>query len=226
MTQDMNAYRVMSGDLHYVRAESAAAAVDVFGAWYNGGDCPNGCEIDVRTVCDCVTNGEGLTMCLDADDSDAQKYARGIADDIEAVEWLDGLEWDDDNYLYEKGDTFQGYQLTDMSAEDFRALAIERGLSQAVARSVFDIVASYSGEEYSFSAAFMDQRALDIEVVHGADGTLRGVNLLVTFGGPNCWVKVTGSDFVRVEVSWWGDSGAVSVDAPRFAGHVLDIEVG
>lgn len=50
--------------------------------------------------------------------------------------------------------------------------------------------------------------ALDINYILNADRSLRGVRLLVCFGGPNVWID---TESATIDGNWWGDKYSVSL---------------
>lgn len=142
----------------------------------------------------------------------AGDYARGIADDMRALDWLQ------DNWE----DLENSAQLVElMTAEDWDAGAI----SSAV--SMFEDCGK-SWEEYGGPVAvFFDNDVLDIETLikvscHGPRD-IHEVRALVTFGGPNCWVIANYGENLKITVNWGGDKAELSPYAPNVSGYLFEL---
>jgi len=94
------------------------------------------------------------------------------------------------------------------------------GVAENYAQTLRELEDGYVEEERYPSAseavdAWASTSVLDItyrlSINGGGPG---GVRMLVGFGGPDVWLACLGNGTVRVEVSWWGDSASLEVDAP------------
>ena len=94
------------------------------------------------------------------------------------------------------------------------------GVAENYAQTLRELEDGYLEEERYPSAseavdAWSSTSVLDItyrlSINGGGPG---GVRMLVGFGGPDVWLACLGNGTVRVEVSWWGDSASLEVDAP------------
>lgn len=64
-------------------------------------------------------------------------------------------------------------------------------------------------------ADVLELKAVLNKTVHGTD--MVRADALVTFGGPNAWVRSTCEDFVDVVVKWGSDEARESVRAPALS---------
>lgn len=142
----------------------------------------------------------------------AGDYARGISDDMRALDWLQD-NWQDIE------DSAQLIEL--MTNEDWDAGAI----SSAV--SMFEDCGK-SWEEYGGPVAvFFDNDVLDIETLMKLSSTgsqdIHAVRALVTFGGPNCWIIANDGENIQVQVNWGGDKAELAPYAPNVSEYLYEL---
>lgn len=53
------------------------------------------------------------------------------------------------------------------------------------------------------------------------DNDVTGYQILITFGGPNCWAYFDGFDYATVRVSWGGEKGERQVFARELGEHIF-----
>ena len=142
----------------------------------------------------------------------AGDYARGIADDMRALDWLQD-NWED----LENKDKLVEL----MTNEDWDAGPI----SSAV--SMFEDCGE-SWEEYGGPVAvFFANDVLDIETLmkyssHGSSD-IHAVRALVTFGGPNCWVIANDGENIQITVNWGGDKAELAPYAPNVSQYLYEL---
>ena len=142
----------------------------------------------------------------------AGDYARGIADDMRALDWLQ------DNWE----DLENSAQLVElMTNEDWDQGAI----SSAV--TMYED-SGKSWEEYGGPVAvFFDNDVLDIETLIKVSSNkvqdIHAVRALVTFGGPNCWVIANEGENIQVMVNWAGDKAELAPYAPNVSNYLYEL---
>ena len=72
--------------------------------------------------------------------------------------------------------------------------------------------------EYQDAFKYLED-VLDINWILNSDRTLKGVRLLVAFGGPNIWIDTSNG---TVEGTWWGDSYTDTYDMDSEFARELD----
>jgi hypothetical protein len=142
----------------------------------------------------------------------AGDYARGIADDMRALDWLQD-NWEDlEN---------SAHLVELMTNEDWDQGAISSAVTMY----------EESGESWEDNggpvAVFFDNDVLDIETLikvssHGPRD-IHEVRALVTFGGPNCWVIANDGDNIKVQVNWGGDRAELAPYAPNVSGYLYEL---
>lgn len=142
----------------------------------------------------------------------AGDYARGIADDMRALDWLS------DNWRAFE-DSAELVEL--MTAEDWDAGAI----SSAV--SMFEDSGNLWESDGGPVEVFFDNDVLDIETLikfssHGSSD-IHEVRALVTFGGPNCWVIANDGENIQVKVNWGGDKAELAPYAPNVSEYLYEL---
>jgi hypothetical protein len=148
----------------------------------------------------------------------AQKYAESIAADIDTIDALaEVLE-----ALEERGHRVHG---------------VDRRLVAAAARD------QYPSDATSIAAMFDDYRhgmtdcsevasawvdsqlevklIKEMSLVDNPDGwRTEGVEILVTYGGPNCWAKWNGGDRIEVSAYWGTEQGRAVAYSSRLAAEL------
>ena len=151
----------------------------------------------------------------------AGDYARGILDDMYALEWLEDdynneervrtEEWEDiARYMEEEG----------QDAETIKA-----------ARYMFDDSRD-SWEEYGGPVScFFSNDVLDIETISTASASagisnVSKVQALITFGGPNAWIITSDGEDLDILVNWGGDSVKLWANVPGVASYLYELGAG
>lgn len=142
----------------------------------------------------------------------AGDYARGIADDMRALDWLQD-NWQDIE------DSAQLVEL--MTNEDWDPGAI----SSAV--SMFNDCGESWEDNGGPVAVFFDNDVLDIETLmkfssHGSSD-IHAVRALVTFGGPNCWIVANDGENIQITVNWGGDKAELAPYAPNVSEYLYEL---
>lgn len=133
----------------------------------------------------------------------ADGYAATIAEHVQTLEAL----------LCADGDVVEAVLAVEAGDDDDDV----RELADELAPDVREVVVEHGGDDASEVVHnAVGEWPLEVTVERGQDGGVRAVRLLVTFGGPTCWVKVDGSEYVRVWAGWGGDEGRRVVSAGSF----------
>lgn len=142
----------------------------------------------------------------------AGDYARGISEDMRALDWL-AENW---------RDVEDSAQLVELMEAD--------GLENGVIRSagyIFDESHESWEEEGGPVEVFFDNDVLDIEtlVKYSSHGTknIFSVRALVAFGGPNCWVMANDGDDLQISVYWGGDKAELAPYAPNVSEYLYEL---
>jgi cobalamin biosynthesis Mg chelatase CobN len=150
--------------------------------------------------------------------NEAQEYAKRIAADIDTIDALaEVLE-----ALEERGYSVDG---------------IDRRLVAAAARDQYpsdadSIVAMFDDYRHELTdcsevASAWVEGQLEVKLVgemslvdNPEKWRTEGVEVLVTYGGPNCWAKWNGGDRIEVSAYWGGEQGRAVAYSSRLAAEL------